>query len=77
MPWVETWRGLPLHLAAGTQLTLVMRTVVTRALEVGPVAAAAGGWGPLRPPAARRRRRRRALAGAQGASSTASKRTLR
>src|SRR5256885_10932103 len=28
-PRTETWRGLPLHLDVGTQLTLVMRTEVT------------------------------------------------
>ena len=29
VPRAETWCGLPLHLAAGTQLTLVIRTLVT------------------------------------------------
>ena len=29
VPWVETWRGLALHLRGGMQLTLVMRTLVT------------------------------------------------
>src|ERR1700677_2521513 len=38
VPWVETWWGLPLQWAAGMQLTLVMRIVVTWALEV-PVTA--------------------------------------
>src|SRR2546429_6102214 len=28
-PRTETWRGLPLHLDVGTQLTFVMRTEVT------------------------------------------------
>jgi hypothetical protein len=29
VPWVETWWGLPLHLLTGTQLTVVIRTLVT------------------------------------------------
>jgi hypothetical protein len=29
VPWTETWCGLALHLAAGTQLTLVIRTLLT------------------------------------------------
>ena len=33
-PRTETWRGLPLHLDAGTQLTLEMRTEVTCRLGV-------------------------------------------
>src|SRR6476646_1724088 len=29
VPWTDTWCGLPLHLAAGTHATLVIRTLVT------------------------------------------------
>src|ERR1700676_2878277 len=42
VPWIDTWRALALHLAAGTQLALVMRTEVTCRLEalLAPPAAA-------------------------------------
>jgi hypothetical protein len=46
VPCVETWCGLPLHLLAGTQLTVVIRTLVTCAV-VEPVlvpAASSAGW---------------------------------
>src|SRR5439155_11279153 len=33
-PRTETWRGLPLHLDVGTQLTLAMRTEVTCRLGI-------------------------------------------
>jgi hypothetical protein len=36
VPCVETWCGLPLHLLTGTQLTVMIRTLVTCA-EVEPV----------------------------------------
>ncbi len=42
VPCVETWCGLPLHLGCGTQLTLVMRIVVTCGLVAVFVFAAAG-----------------------------------
>src|SRR5438552_5109091 len=41
-PRTETWRGLPLHLEVGTQLTLVMRTEVTCRLPVEVFVAGAG-----------------------------------
>ncbi len=43
MPWVETWRGLPQQWVAGTQLTLVIRTLGTWApLEVAAGVLVAG-----------------------------------
>ena len=42
VPCVDTWCGLPLHFACGTQLTLVMRTLVTCGLVAVFVLAAAG-----------------------------------
>jgi hypothetical protein len=46
VPWTETWCGLPLHLAAGTHATLVIRTLVTWGLlAVVGLRGAAGALG--------------------------------
>src|SRR6476646_3824139 len=42
-PRTETWRGLPLHLEVGTQLTFVTRTEVTCRLELEVFVAGVGG----------------------------------
>lgn len=50
VPRVETWWGSPLHLALGTQLTLVMRTLSTCGLDVArPLLAGAVATGPAPP----------------------------
>src|ERR1700760_1076549 len=45
VPCVDTWCGLPLHFACGTQLTLVIRIVVMCGLAAAFVFVAAGGPG--------------------------------
>ena len=44
VPWVETWRALPLHLTTGMQLTAVMRTLLTCAPMPFVVAWLVLGW---------------------------------
>ncbi len=62
VPCVETWCGLPLQWAAGTQLTPVMRTLVTCGELVFALPCSCCGcpsWSCRRPPGCRRRSPRR------------------